>query len=316
MTAPAALAILAACGWTAGVPDPASPQDAVANLTQGGSRVELAAPGSALLGEPVTVRATARLGAGETIALDLERSTTESFAITEVRELPAPAPVERRFDIQVVPLDVGRRSFPLYWTLTGPGAARMLTAEFQIEVREPPQAAQARDVKDIKPPRRARPALWPWLLAAALLGLWYWNERRTMRRRELAAAAGLKPDTRPPEVIAEDELARLESSGLWEQGRPKEFYGALTDILRRYLERRFAFPATGETTTEIYRRLRRLALDRQLLTLFKALFERADLVKFAKIPAQDQWGATDLAAARRLVRETTRKGSAPGEAKP
>jgi hypothetical protein len=289
----AALGLAAVCGWTAG---PAS--------GTGGVTVELAAPSSSvLLGEPLTVQASANLGPGETISLDLQRSTTDDFAITGIRELP---PAGGRFELQIIPLDVGQRAFPLYWNLTNAGVTRSLSATLHLDVRETPEAAKAPDVKDIKGPRNAWPLLWPWLLlAAALLAVCYWNAWRKRSSRGPAAAAGLPPDTRSPEEIAESELAALEASPAWAEGRHKEFYGALTEILRRYLERRFAFPATRETTTEIHRRMRMLEVDRQLLTVFKDLFDRADLVKFAKIPAQARWGDSDLTAARRLVRETS-----------
>jgi hypothetical protein len=255
------------------------------------------------------VQAAANLGPGETISPDLQRSTTDNFAITGVRELP---PTGRgRFEIQMIPLDVGQHAFPLYWTLTGTGAASSLSAAINLDVHEPPEAAKAQDVKDIKGPRSASLLLWPWLLlAAALLAGWYWYDRRKRGLRELAAAAGPPPDTRSPEEIAESEFSALEASGAWAEGRHKEFYGALTEILRRYMERRLAFPATRETTTEIHRRLRAMDVDRHLLMVFKDLFERADLVKFSKIPAQDRWGDSDLTAARRLVRETTPQSAA------
>jgi hypothetical protein len=201
---------------------------------------------------------------------------------------------------------VGRRAFPLYWTLTGAGSTRTLSGELHLDVHEPPEAAKAQDVKDIKGPRSARPLLWPFLLLAALIAaVWYWGTWRKQRQAAAEAMAGPPPDTRPPEEIAESELSALEASNAWAEDRYKEFYGALTEILRRYLERRFAFPATRETTSEIYRRLRKLELDRRLPAVFKDLFDRADLVKFSKIPAQDRWGDSDLAAARRLVRETS-----------
>jgi hypothetical protein len=294
----AALGWVVACGWTAG---PASrPEETTVTLTVPSSSVPL--------GEPLTVQVNAELGPGETIFLDLQRSTTDDFAITGVRELP---PAGRRFEIQIVPLDVGQRAFPLYWTLTSAGAARTLSGELRLDVREPSEAAKAQDVKDIKEPRRAWPLLWPWLLlAAALAGLWYWNKRRAGMRLHAQAAAGPLADARTPEEIAESELAALAASNAWAEGRHKEFYGTLTEILRRYLERRYAFCATRETTTEIHRRLRQREFDRHLLTLFKDLFDRADLVKFSKIPAQARWGDSDLAAARRLLRETSPKDMA------
>jgi hypothetical protein len=290
----AALGLAAVCGWTA---SPASGPG-------GEEAVELTAPSSAaVLGEPLTVQASAALGPGETISLDLQSSTTDSFAITGVRELP---PGPGRFEVQIMPLDVGPRAFSLYWTLASSGTTRSLSATLHLDVHEPPEAAKTQDVKDIKGPRSARLLIWPFLLLlAAILAVWHWITWRRRRLQGLPAAAGPPPDTRSAAEIAESELTALEASQAWTEGRHKEFYGSLTEILRRYLERRFAFPATRETTSEIHRRLRAQEADRRLLAVFKELFDRADLVKFSKVAAQPSWGAADLEAARRLVRETT-----------
>ena len=266
--------------------------------------IELRAPSSAKLGEPVEIQASAKLNPGESLALDLERSATETFSLTAVQELPGSSP--KTFHIEFLPLDLGKKSFSLFWSFVSAGSTRTLSSVVTLDVSAPPEAAKSQDVKDIKPPARARPALWPWLLLAALLaGLWYWNKRRGLRRSEPQTAQGLGLDRRPPEVIAEEELARLEAAGLWQQGRRKEFYIELTDILRRYLERRYGFAATRATSMEIFRRLRRLGLDGRLIAAIKNLLERADLVKFAKLLAEDRWLDLDLTEARRFVHETT-----------
>lgn len=272
------------------------------------AEVQLLVPStSVVLGEPITVQAAAKLEAGASLALDLQASTTDNFAITAARELPVPAGGgERRFELQLIPLDVGQRVFPILWSVASGGSTRTLSSVLRLEVREPPGAKDAKDVKDIKPPRAARPPLWPFLLLLALAGAaWYWWVWRKKRRSAAEAAAGPPPDPRPMDVVAEAELERLAASGLWEEGRHKQFYGELTDILRRYLERRFSFPATRETTAEIARILRGRDFDRRPLAVFKELFTRADLVKFSKTAAEPLWKDGDIAAARRLVRETT-----------
>lgn len=292
----AALSVLLSCAWCAqpgtAAGSPAAPDEIVA----------LSASSTAVLGEPLTVQAEARSAPGDSLALDMKLSATDYFAITSVQEA-APAG-GGRFRLQLIPLDIGRRSIPIYWTLSSGGSSRTVRSVLQLEVREPPEAAAAQALRDIKPPRRARPRLWPWLLAAALLaGAWY-AHRRFFRRR-LGPAAAAAAEARPPEAVAEAELSSLEDSGLWAAGRHKEFYAELTEIMRRYFERRFAFPATSQTTWELLRRLRAGELDRALLSLCKDLFDKADLVKFAQAPTQGSWGAADLETARRLVHETT-----------
>jgi hypothetical protein len=101
------------------------------------------------------------------------------------------------------------------------------------------------------------------------------------------------------------ELDELERSPLWGERRFKDYYLKLTDVLRHYLERRFGMPATRLTTAELYRQVRVAELDRASVALFKDVFDRADLVKFAKIAPDADWGAKDLGAARSLVNQTT-----------
>ena len=199
MSLPAFWAALALCGWASGSAPAGAPPDS-------GDIVALAAPSTAtLLGEPVVVQATARLAAAESLALDLQRSTTDNMAITSIREL-APTAAVRRFELSIVPLDLGSRVFPIYWTLTSAGSTRTLSTNLRLDVREPPGAAHAQDIKDIKPPRNAWPRLWPWLLlAAAALGAWGWARWGSRRDRSSVAATDGGADIRPPEVIAEED---------------------------------------------------------------------------------------------------------------
>ena len=150
----------------------------------------------------------------------------------------------------------------------------------------------------------AKGPLWPWLVGALVVaaGTWWLSRRKPAAPAEEAPAAR---DDRPAELRAEQELAALEASGLWAQGRHKEHSLRLTDILRRYLESRFPFPATRLTTAELHRALRAIELDRAVVALFKSLFDRADLVKFAKVQAEPQWGARDFEEARRFIKETS-----------
>ncbi|MDD5657142.1 MAG: hypothetical protein PHF00_07795, partial [Elusimicrobia bacterium] len=210
-----ALLLAAACALAAHTAEPAE--------------VELVAPATAQLGVPLSVRAAAAVAPGETLELDLQRSTTDSFAVTRAEAVPAVGG-RAQFELTIVPLDLGRQAFPLYWTLSAGGAKRSLAGALQLQVEPPAAAAQAQDVKDIKPPRRARPALWPWaLLLAAAGALYFWLRGR--RRRPKAHAPAREPeDDRPAGAVAEAELDRLARSGLWAEDRRKEVYARLTEI--------------------------------------------------------------------------------------
>lgn len=87
----------------------------------------------------------------------------------------------------------------------------------------------------------------------------------------------------PAHVEAMAALDDLASRKLWQNGQDKLFHTELTDILRRYIERRFEVPAMEKTTDEILDELYELAeSQKSSLTNLKQILSMADLVKFAK----------------------------------
>lgn len=263
--------------------------------------VKVEAPQKAELGAPLTLRAELEHPDGEAVALEVLRSTA-AFALVGVSETRTSA--GRLFRVDLVPLDLGRQGVNLVWTYrAAPGAeTQALSTPVTVEVQEPPSVKEQAEPRDIKPPWKASPRYWLWALAALALAaatlLW-----KRLRRPKLASeAAGQgRLATLTAEQRAESALAELEASGLWKAGRRAEFYLRLTDILRAYLEERFGFPAPRSTTAEALRRLRALDVDRAALGCLRALFERADLVKFARLEAEEGWADLDLTGARGFV---------------
>jgi hypothetical protein len=263
---------------------------------------------TAALGVPLAVSAVVRSPSSFDVVPDLEASTTDSYAITKAEALgeSSSGPTkERRFVLEVLPLDIGKIPVRVLWTVRGAAAGRAESPAFTLDVPEP-DLGKDPQLRDIKALLSARAALWPWLLLAALLAAAYWLWRRS-RAKPGAAAPSAPPDDRPPHIIAQDELDALQGEALWEQGRHKEFYIRLTDILRTYLERRYGVPALQLTTTELSRDLRSLDLERVFIGRIKDLFDRADLVKFAKWRPEEGLGAQELTVGREVVRDSAPK---------
>ena len=156
---------------------------------------------------------------------------------------------------------------------------------------------------------RSRAWLWALLglvVAAGLAALVAaWRKRRPKRAAEA-------PPAPPPDVEAWDALHRLESEGLIESGRLKEFYSGLSVVLRRYIERRFDVPALDRTTTELLAELRDLRLGGDVYILLKSVFEQADLVKFAQwAPPVDAVDA-DVQTVKRFISLTAPAPNANG----
>jgi len=123
--------------------------------------------------------------------------------------------------------------------------------------------------------------LW-FLLAYALVLLIIWY---ILKKKYGLSKAESKFDQPllPPHVVAIMELDRLKSEKIWKSGKNKEYYTALSDILRKYIQRRFQINALEMTTDEILSLFKR---DRNTQSVYKNLrqiLQLADLVKFAKI---------------------------------
>lgn len=90
------------------------------------------------------------------------------------------------------------------------------------------------------------------------------------------------PVVLPAHVRAVNELDKLKSEKIWLQGREKEFYSRLTDILRRYIYEREGINAMEMTSGEILNSVRQISEVDSVCENLKQILTTADLVKFAK----------------------------------
>jgi hypothetical protein len=124
------------------------------------------------------------------------------------------------------------------------------------------------------------------VLAASIIGaaVIYYLIRR---RKEEAAAPYVDP--RPSWEIAYADLAMLKDKDFPGEGEIKLFYFELSEIMKRYLGRKFEFDAIDMTTAEIGDILSGRSLDEEIFNDTVSLMEHADLVKFAKyVPPIDR----------------------------
>lgn len=143
-------------------------------------------------------------------------------------------------------------------------------------------------IRDIKAPLEVPPPppdyTWLWwtggiLLFLIIAGIALWLFLKWRKEKNI-------PPPPPPPVLLHirmlEKLEELKAQGLAEKGMLKEFYTALTDILRAYIEERFRVPAMEQTSDEIMHSFRSLAVDDQSRYYLKQILLLADMVKFAK----------------------------------
>jgi len=117
-------------------------------------------------------------------------------------------------------------------------------------------------------------------LAVAIV-LWQVRKRRTAALEEPREKAPL------PSAVALAALQRLFKSDLLFERRYKEFYFALSDIIRQFLSCRLRFSAEDMTTTEIEFAMRDEPISKQFTAATLEILRFADMVKFAKLIPSD-----------------------------
>jgi len=141
------------------------------------------------------------------------------------------------------------------------------------------------DVRDVKPPLTLPHSFWFWFFAIILplLAAGTFFLLRYLRSRNVALVMEQAGPVRPAHEIAYDRLLKLQELGLIEQGKIREHYYILSEIIRTYLEARYELPVVERTTSEAYKELLASGkIKRKEVALIKDFLEECDLVKFAK----------------------------------
>jgi len=168
--------------------------------------------------------------------------------------------------------------------------------------------AKMQDIHDLKPQIQF-PFLLPiWLTLGllALLALAWFGWRLFRRWRTLRLMAKPLP---PPWDEALASLAAIPAQEWLDAGQVKRYYYSVSEILKRYLTRRFKFPAIDQTTSEIV-----LAMKREKVELreeFGDFFSRSDLVKYAKLVPPRAEMESVIPKAEEMVKKTTPKEEGP-----
>jgi hypothetical protein len=168
------------------------------------------------------------------------------------------------------------------------------------------------DIRDVRPPVDVPGApWWIWFLLAAVVFLVFalrWWQQYRLRSNESAPQTSWE--------IAYEHLADLERQDLFRLGRVKEYFSALSDITRRYIEDRFNIHAPEMTTEEFLNSVKANPfIENKHKDILRKFLNLSDMVKFAKYGASSAEARESLELARRFVDETkveeTPKPAAP-----
>jgi LPXTG-motif cell wall-anchored protein len=181
-----------------------------------------------------------------------------------------------------------------------PASASTAEPDVAAATASPVASGLEEDIRDIRGPKLLLPA---WILPAVIAGVailvlavyFFWRRRRNRRARILL-----------PYEIALQRLEEIRT--LMQPARAREFSTAVSDIVRSYIEQRFAIGVTRRTTEEFLRDLLEaantpLARHQSLLGEF---LQQCDLVKFAGIALNVQSMEALSQSARAFVLATAK----------
>lgn len=165
-------------------------------------------------------------------------------------------------------------------------------------------------IKDIEEVKFSIWEYWKEILAAILLvGFIAFFIFYFIKNRKTAIPS--KAEKAPPEKAHEKALrllSELKEKQYMQQGRSKEYFTEISDIVRTYLEERYNITAMEQTTDELLSLLKKQTDNkaelRKVRPELKLILRTSDLAKFAKAnPLPDEYEAC-YAAAAEVIRRT------------
>jgi hypothetical protein len=271
------------------------------------------------VGDPIVVRLTLRHSAGVSVQ-PLVGDTVGGFTVLGKTDLARESDSITTMTLTVAKYDSAQAEIPpvpfMYFTPGDTAQRYAFSNSLLVTVTTVPLDTTG-EIRDVKPPLAIPIPIEELLLYVAIvlvLGVVGYLGYRWWRRRKQAPAGGVEEAPRKPaHVLALEELGALKEKRLWQQGMVKQYYSEVTEILRRYVENRYAQPALEETTDEILQGLRAQDLPPDLLESCEGLLRRADLVKFARyVPGMGDHETT-LQGAYTFVERTREVRMTPAE---
>lgn len=169
------------------------------------------------------------------------------------------------------------------------------------------KVSKEEDIKDVKEPITI-PLDWKiillWVLGGLiLLTLMVFIVRKYFLKKK-GEVKSRKIIILPSHVRALNSLKELESKELWKNGMIKEYHTEITEIIRKYFEERFNYPALELSTSESIELLKNYSDAKDILNVTRDFLTNADLVKFAKFIPMDSINIEMMNQARTIVQQT------------
>ena len=224
-----------------------------------------------------------------------------------------PSIIQQHQQYIVTAFDSGYFAIPPFkFFVNGDTVNPILTEALFLEVNTVPTDTTDKTIKDIKAPF-SEPFDWKWYLpmvywsgAAILLVALIVFLILKLTKKKPEVIVERKPDV-PPHILALEQLELVKEQAIWKDGKTKEYYSAISDSVRLYIEGRFGIQALELTTDEIVRAFKSQVVDAASKEKLQQMLVLSDYVKFAKQIPIEQEHALALQNAFDFVNGTKRE---------
>ncbi|HEY1040817.1 MAG TPA: hypothetical protein VGF30_15485 [Bacteroidia bacterium] len=254
---------------------------------------------------------------GDTIRKEIEVVNVSQIDTT-IPDKNDPHTIQQHQTIHITSFDSGYWAMPPFkFIVNGDTAHPVYTQALLLEVLTVPVDTAEASIKDIKPIfdeptnwKEYLPYMYWGVAILAILAIVYYFIYKAGKKKKKEPEIIKKPKI-PPHITALRDLETIRTMKLWQEGKTKEYYTAITDTIRVYIEGRYEVMAMELTTDEIMQVMRSQVIDNVSKDRLKQILSLADYVKFAKAQPIDVENELTLNNAFEFVKGTLREEITP-----
>ena len=226
----------------------------------------------------------------------LEDTIKKGLEIVNVTQIDTTIPnknkpniIQQHIQLTVTSFDTGVYYIaPFKFILNKDTANPLLTEPLYLKVNTVATDTSLTKIKDIKAPYD-EPFDWKWYLPQIYIGLAILAGIiiliiviRKLNKRKPEEVIVIEKPKIPAHVTALETLEKIKEEAVWKDNRTKEYYSAIADTLRLYIEERFNINALELTSDEIIKIFKSQVVDSESKSKLNQILTLSDFVKFAK----------------------------------